>query len=145
MRTEGQHHMTTDDNKALLRRWHDEMNTHNAEICDQLLADDYSERNNMSPEPLEKAGAKALLQALFAAIPDMHREIVEQVAEGDRVVEWLRYSGTQQGEMFGIPATGRSATFDAVMISTVRDGKITRIDALLDSMSFMRQLGVIPG
>lgn len=136
--------MDIEANKRLLRRWHDEMNAHNAAIGDELLADDYIERNNMSPQPLDKAGAKALLESLFAAIPDMHREIVEQIAEGDRVVERLRYSGTQTGEMFGIPPTRRAASFDAIMISRVRDGQITQIDALLDSMSFMQQLGVIP-
>lgn len=136
--------MGTEENKRLLRRWHREMNAHNAEICDELLAEHYSERNNMAPGPLDKAGAKALLAALFVAIPDMHREIVEQVAEGDRVVERLRYTGTQHGEMFGIPATGRKASFDAVMISRVQDGQIVEIYALLDSMSFMQQLGVIP-
>jgi steroid delta-isomerase-like uncharacterized protein len=136
--------MGVEENKALLRRWHDEMNRHNASACDAFLADDYSEQNNMAPVPLDKGGAKALLEALFAAIPDMHRDVVEQIGEGDQVVERLRYSGTQKGEMFGIPATGRKAEFDAVMISRVRDGKIVEIRALLDALSFMRQLGVIP-
>jgi steroid delta-isomerase-like uncharacterized protein len=136
--------MTAEDNKALMRRWHDEMNKHNADICDELLADTYTEHNNMVPQPLDKAGAKGLLSALFVAIPDMHRDVVEQVAEGDTVVERLRYSGTQKGEMMGIAATGRSATFDAVMVSRIRNGQIAEIWALLDSMSFMQQLGVIP-
>ena len=137
--------MTTDDNKALMRRWHDEMNKHSADACDEMLADDYREENNMAPAPLDKAGAKALLEALFSAVPDMHRDIVEQVAEGDAVFERLRYTGTQKGEMFGIPATGRRAEFDAVMRSRVKDGKIVEIWALLDSMSFMRQLGCDSG
>jgi len=137
--------MSIEDNKALMRRWHDEMNRHNAGACDELLADDYVEHNNMSPQPLNKAAAKELLASLFVAIPDMHREIVEQVAEGDRVVERLRYTGTQRGEMMRIPATGRSASFETVMISRIKDGKIAEIYALLDSMSFMQQLGVIPG
>jgi steroid delta-isomerase-like uncharacterized protein len=137
--------MGTEENKALLRRWHDEMNAHNPGACDAMLSDDYVEHNNMAPQALDRDGARALLAALFEAVPDMRREIVEQVAEGDRVVERLRYSGTQKGAMFGIPATGRHATFDAVMISRVRDGRIAEIWALLDALSFMRQLGVIPG
>lgn len=136
--------MRLDENKELMRRWHGEMNKHNAGACEVFLADTYTETNNMTPGPLDKAGAKALLDALFVAIPDMHREIVEQTAEGDRVVERLRYSGTQQGEMFGIPATGKQATFDAVMTSRIEDGKIVEIWALLDSMSLMQQLGVVP-
>jgi steroid delta-isomerase-like uncharacterized protein len=135
--------MTTDDNKALLRRWHDEMNKHNAAVCDEMLGDDYQEHNNMMPGSLDKAGARQILEDLFAAIPDMKRDIVEQIAEGDRVVERLRYSGTHQGAMFGIPATGRSIAFDAVMISTVRNGRIIAIDALLDALSMMEQLGVV--
>jgi predicted ester cyclase len=116
--------MGIEENKVLMRRWHDEMNRHNAAVCDELLADGYSERNNMSPQPLDRVAAKALLESLFAAIPVMHREIIEQVAEGDTVVERLRYSGTQRGEMFGIPPTGRRAEFDAVMVSRIRDGRI---------------------
>src|SRR4051794_37101944 len=111
----------SESNKALMRRWHDEMNRHNVAACDELLADDYIEHNSMAPGPLDKPSAKALMTALFASIPDMRREIIEQVEEGERVVERLRYTGTQDGEFLGIPATGRSAAFDAVMISTVRD------------------------
>jgi steroid delta-isomerase-like uncharacterized protein len=133
----------SEENKALLRRWHAAMNAHDASICDELLADNYIEHNNMSPAPLDKPAARALLESLFAAIPDMHRDIVEQVAEGDVVVERLRYSGTQRGDMFGIPASGRHATFDAFMMSRVQDGEIVEIYALLDSLSFMQQLGAL--
>lgn len=136
--------MSNEANKALMRRWHDEMNTHNVAIADELLADDYVENNNMSPQPLDKAAAKQLLTMIFAAIPDAHREIVEQVAEGDCVVERLRYTGTQQGEFMGLPPSGKSAAFDAVMISRIRNGKIAEIWALLDTMAFMQQLGALP-
>jgi predicted ester cyclase len=43
-----------------------------------------------------------------------------------------------------IPATGRSASFDAIMISRVARGRIAEIFALMDSMTLMQQLGVIP-
>ncbi len=136
--------MSTEDNKALMRRRHDEMNRHNAGACDTLLTDDYVEHNNMSPEPLNKAAARGLMASLFAAIPDMHRDIVEQIAEGDRMMERLRYTGTQEGEFRGIPATGRAMSFDAVTVTCLRDGKIVEIWALLDAMTMMQQRGVIP-
>jgi predicted ester cyclase len=42
------------------------------------------------------------------AFPDLSNEIEDLIATDDRVVIRYRFSGTQEGEVMGIPATGRS-------------------------------------
>jgi predicted ester cyclase len=59
----------------------------------------------------------------------------------------LRTSGTNTGELFGLPATGRSATWTTVHTWHVRRGRVVFDRALPDFLGMYVQLGVvtIPG
>lgn len=67
--------------------------------------------------------------------------MLDQVAEGDLVVSRLRIHGTQHGPYFGMPPTGRSATWTAVGIDRFRGDKVVERTALFDVTDVMRQLG----
>ena len=65
-------------------------------------------------------------------------------AEGDRVVTRLTAHGTQTGEFFGIPPTGRRFTMSGIAIHRIRDGKIVEHWHEIDMLARPQQLGVVP-
>lgn len=78
------------------------------------------------------------------AFPDLRRNIVDMVAEGDKVAVSINVTGTYKGEFQGIPATGKQVSFTAMDILTIIDGKITEEWATADMMGLMQQIGAIP-
>jgi steroid delta-isomerase-like uncharacterized protein len=78
------------------------------------------------------------------AFPDLRRNIVDMVAEGDKVAVSINVTGTYKGEFQGIPATGKHVSFTAMDILTIIDGKIIEEWATADMMGLMQQIGAIP-
>ena len=88
--------------------------------------------------------------ALVTAAPDRRSEDALLIAEGDRVVEVARYTGTHTGTWRSpngveIPATGKQVDFPFVGIFQVRDGKISAIRIHYDQLEVLTQLGLVPG
>ena len=75
---------------------------------------------------------KEFLAPFTKAFPDLRRNIVDMVAEGDKV------------EFQGIPPTGKQVSFTAMDILTIIDGKIAEEWATADMMGLMQQIGAIP-
>ena len=100
--------MSIEDNKNLVRRFYREIDAGNLDAMDELVAEDYVDH---SPPPfpgIDAPGREGLKQAFrlfWHATPGIH-EIEDQIAEGDKVVTRLTASGTQRGDLPGIPATG---------------------------------------
>ena len=78
-----------------------------------------------------------------AAFPDWHAEMGIVVGEGDLVVEHFTASGTQQGAIFGVPASDRTVTLPGINIWRVRDGRIVERWGRLDELGLLRQLGLV--
>jgi len=89
-------------------------------------------------------GLRAMVEGAWTAFPDYHEEVHELIAEGDRVVLHLTISGTQKGQWGPLPATGKRAEFDEIVILQIRDGKVLRQRGVVDNLSALRQLGVVP-
>ena len=66
------------------------------------------------------------------------------VAELDKVAVGLRLSGSHQGELMGIPATGKPIAITGIEIFRLADGKIVEQWVAVDSMGMLQQLGVLP-
>jgi steroid delta-isomerase-like uncharacterized protein len=89
-------------------------------------------------------GIRAMVEGAWIAFPDYHEKVHEFIAEGDRVVLHLTISGTQKGQWGPLPATGKRAEFDEIVILQIRDGKVLRQRGVVDNLSALRQLGVVP-
>jgi predicted ester cyclase len=103
-----------------------------AEAVDELFA------------PRAARRVKRLFAEFRSAFPDWSEEIVELVAEGDTVAGRFRCSGTHLGEFLGERPTGRRMKVEEVFFLRAEDGKFVDFWALEDSMSRMRQLGLLP-
>lgn len=76
--------------------------------------------------------------------PDLNLRIIELIAEGDLVMARCEATGTQKGEMNGIPPTGKTGKVAHWTINRFNDeGKITESWNLNDTLSMLQQLGII--
>jgi predicted ester cyclase len=81
---------------------------------------------------------------LHTAFPDLKCTVELQVAEGEFLASKLTYSGTMTGPLWGMPATGKRATWTESHFVRIKDGKATDHWADVDQLGMMRQLGLAP-
>jgi hydroxyacylglutathione hydrolase len=90
-------------------------------------------------------GVRDYFRELFAAVPDYHHDVLETVADGDRVAVHWHATGTHSGAPYqGIEASGVRLDFRGLDLLTIRDGRIERNDAYADGLTVARQLGLLP-
>ncbi len=95
--------------------------------------------------PMDWNTTKQFSTALTRSFPDLRHEIVDIVAEGDKIAVRLNVTGTHKGELQGIPPTGKKVSFSAMDFITLQDGKVSEEWLNADTMGLMQQLGAIPG
>jgi hydroxyacylglutathione hydrolase len=91
-------------------------------------------------------GVHGFLGELIDAVPDLSMEVVSTTSEGDRCgVHWrLRGTFAGPGSFGGVAPTGKSLDIEGFDLVSVRDGLIEHNDAFTDSMTFARQVGMMP-
>jgi steroid delta-isomerase-like uncharacterized protein len=142
--------MSTDQvtrNKATFRRFHDAVNSGDAELIAQTI-DEVVEPDVRigTPLPIDATGAQALKQVwttLLRAYPDLHVAVEDLIAEADKLVCRNVVTGTHQGEYLGLPPTGRSVTYNEIFIFRFEDGRIAETWGVVDVLAQLRQLGAI--
>ena len=135
--------------KAAFTRFHDAVNTGNAELISTTI-DEVVEPDVLfhAPVPTGATGAQALKQVwgvLLRAFPDLHVAVEDVIAEGDKIVARNTVTGTHQGEFMGLPPTGTSVSYNEIFIFRFAGGRIAEIWGVVDALSPMKQLGMIPG
>jgi predicted ester cyclase len=137
---------TLEANKALVRRiWEEIFNRRNLALADELIAP--GSVNHEAPPGITGEGPEEVRQVvtmLTTAFPDHRIDILELVAEGDKVVTRSIFSGTHQGLFMGIPPTGKHFTMEQINITQVVNGKAVEHWGVRDDLGMMQQLGVIP-
>jgi steroid delta-isomerase-like uncharacterized protein len=111
---------------------------------DEYLSEDFDDHDPPMGGPANREGMRAAGAMFRAAFPDWHSDLGFLIEEGDLVVENFTASGTQQGEIFGMPASGRTVNLPGINIWRVRDGRIAERWGRLDELGLMRQLGLVP-
>jgi steroid delta-isomerase-like uncharacterized protein len=86
----------------------------------------------------------AYFENTFAALPDFHIEVLTLAAQGDDVFVQWRITGTHEGPLLGIEATGKPIALDGIDHFVVRDGKVISNFVVTDQLDYARQLGMIP-
>ena len=137
--------MSTEENKALVRRWYEEVfNQKNlaavGEFCDPQIIE-----HDLPPGlPAGSEGTKQLIGMFLAAFPDFHITAEDLIAEGDKVASRFTVRGTHKGEFMGIPPTGKQVTMTGIQIPRIANGKMVENWLNLDMLGLLQQLGVVP-
>ena len=124
--------MGAEGNKELVRRLVDEVvNGRDEAVLDEVADGEVA------------AAARGWIGPFRRAFPDFRMEIVELIAEGDKVAAHFKCSGTHEGEWRGTPPTGRR--FEGVheiYMFTIRDGRLVSATAVEYKLTRAKQLGI---
>lgn len=133
-------------NKAAMRRIYEEIwNQGNFEVLDEIFSPDYVGHLPTPPgAPSGREGVRWLIQAYRTAFPDIHVQVEDQIAEGDKVLTRITVQGTHQGQLMHIPPTNKEITVSAMVLTRFKDGQNVEGWAELDRFGLMQQLGVVP-
>jgi steroid delta-isomerase-like uncharacterized protein len=137
--------MSVEQNKAVVRRYYDEvLNQGHLSALDDIAADGYVENDPFPGQGNGLADFKARVSTLLTAFSPCTFTIEDVVAEGDRVVVRWRSSGTHSGEFLGMPPTNRDYTIAGIDIHRLADGRMVEHWHVVDQLSQLQQLGMIP-
>jgi predicted ester cyclase len=157
--------MTAEENKALVRRYVDDVMTNGyTAAIDELFAPDVLDKSPIPAEPLglDDEGAVIGLYAglvtdihtpgreglrfrtlrLRSAIPDAKMTIDDMQANGDSVTFRWTLRGTQSGSFGGKDASGKAVTLNGTDTVRVQNGKIVEHTSKIDSSDMADRLGV---
>jgi steroid delta-isomerase-like uncharacterized protein len=138
--------MSAESNKALSRRLLEEaFNAGNIDVVDELVTTDVVNHDAALPEAMiGPDAAKASIRGYRTAFPDLRITIEEQIADDQAVATRWSAKGTQEGELMGMPASGKQATVTGITIDRIVDGRIAESWTNWDTLGMLQQLGVVP-
>ena len=137
--------MPAEENKEVMRRFISEvMEKKNPAAVDEFIAADYIEHSPIPGFAEGVEGMKQMMGMFFGAFPDLHMQVEDVIAEGDKVVMRLKTEGTHQGEFMGIAATGKQVSFEEIHMMRIANGKMVEHWGIEDNMTMMQQMGIIP-
>ncbi len=138
--------MEHETHKAIVRRLYEEAFSHTGDLAviDEFIAGDFVD--HAAPPGLApgREGFKQLVGIWRRAVPDLWLTVDAIVAEGDLVAIAWTSGGTHQGELMGIPPTGRTGKVAGITFSRLADGRIVERWGNSDDLGLLQQLGVIP-
>jgi steroid delta-isomerase-like uncharacterized protein len=134
----------SDKNKAIARRIFEEIWEGQLEVADEIFDANYVMQGLGVDLPPGPEGFKLFVSTYRSAFPDVHFTIEDVIAEWDRVaIRWTAH-GTHEGELMGIPATGKEVVVTGVAINRVADDILVEGWTNWDGLGMLQQLGVIP-
>jgi steroid delta-isomerase-like uncharacterized protein len=139
--------MSADDNVATARRVLDEaFNQGRMEVFDEICSPDLVTHDPAAPEDLRGLPAhKERTQMYRTAMSDLEVTVDDVFGSGDKVAMRWTASGTNDGELAGMPATGQHVEITGTSIDRFDDdGRIVESWDQWDNAGFMTQLGVSP-
>lgn len=137
---------TLTQNERLVRRLIEEgFNQGHLDVLAEVLHPAYVEHQPvMEGIPPTAEAVRATILSLRTGFPDLHLDIREVDAVGDRVWLQVRATGTQNGPFMGNPPSGRSMSIDVLDIVKIQDGRIGEHWGVPDHLAMMEQLGWLP-
>lgn len=117
--------MTTEQNKAIVKRFNREcIEQTNSASFKELLAHDCV--NHTAPAGTPN-GADSMVNFLSNILkpgfPDLKVTILDQVAEGDKVVTRKEIRGTHTGSFMGVAPSNKAVVLKVIDIIRLKDGK----------------------
>ena len=142
--------MSEQDNRRITEESLEAINAHDPDRYLKYLDDSYIWENDAFPAPIRgPEGARQVLAAYFAAIPDVRFEIEQVITSGDHVVVCSRMTGTHKGEFrgpgaLGLPPTNQQFSIHSCSVTEMRKGRAVKTITYGDRLAMLQQLGVLP-
>jgi predicted ester cyclase len=137
--------MSTEQNKAAVRRYWEGYNAHNLDVWDEVCTLNYINHDPGLPVPdADLQTTKQIIGEGQAVFPDIKSSEEDLIAEGDKVVVRRTFRGTHKGEFAGVAASGKEVTFSGIFIARLTGGKIEEQWANVDFLGLLQQIGAVP-
>jgi steroid delta-isomerase-like uncharacterized protein len=137
--------VSAEENKAIIQHLIDEVYKQgNLEVVDELVAADIFNHPAVPEHQHGIDGFKHVIEWVREFSSDVHYDIDDIIAEGDKVAVRMTQSGTHTGTVRGIPPTGKSFSVDYVHWFRLADGKVAEMWAVRDDLTRLEQLGLMP-
>jgi steroid delta-isomerase-like uncharacterized protein len=138
--------MSKEQNAAALTKFAEAVNTGNYDLFTAVVAPDCVDHDPAAGQVAGPQGYRALFSEMRRAFPDMKVEVAALVADEYAIAFAYTFSGTQNGPLMGIPATGRKVEIRGMQISKFADGKMVERWGSSDQLGMLQQIGaaVIP-
>jgi steroid delta-isomerase-like uncharacterized protein len=139
--------MSVDENKTIVCRFLEEIwNNADLAVMDEILSDDYVGHDPSAPggELRGREALKDVMRQVHAGLPGVRIKIDDVLGEGNRTAVRFTVHGTHQGELFGIPASGREVTVESILIHRHANARIAEAWLLRDMLGLLQQIGAIP-
>jgi len=132
----------THDLKALTRKWFDEVWTQGREqTIDEMVAPEI-DCHGLSDSLMKHVDHfKTFYRMYRTAFPDITASVEECIQEGEMTACRVTFRALHKGDSLGFPATGKSVTFEAIIMIEWRHGKVARAHNQFDQLGILRQLG----
>jgi len=128
-------------NRNLIERfYHDLWNQFDKSIIPALLARDLYFRGSLGQEKHGHAAFGEYVDFVQRAFPDFQNHIEDIVSEGNRSFARLTYTGTHQGELFGIAPTGKRIEYAGAALFSFRGDRIASVWVLGDIYGLLQKL-----
>lgn len=139
----------SEENKALARRGLEEvLGQGKWDVLDELTAADVGLYYKAPVAPGGRVDGRdalrQLLQTYRAAFPDLSVAVEDQVAEGDKVVTRYSTTGTHQGPLPNLPATGKRVSVSGIGVQRFAGGQFVEGWVVDNQLGLLQQLGVVP-
>jgi steroid delta-isomerase-like uncharacterized protein len=136
--------MSAEENKVVVRRYYDDvLGAGQLPLLAEMAVLDYLEHDPLPGQVDGRDGLKQRVEMLRSAFQPQFT-LEDMIAEGDRVaVRWTN-RGVHVGEFMGIPPTGKAFAIAGIDIHRLENGKLAEHWHVVDSLSQLQQLGIIP-
>ncbi|MBL4861514.1 MAG: ester cyclase [Crocinitomicaceae bacterium] len=137
--------MSVEKNKEISLRFMKEVwQNKNFEVVDELMSPDTINHNLPPNMPQGIESTKQYIGMFTSAFPNTEMTYDDVICESDRVVIRWSASGKHEGELMGIPASGKQVKLTGIVINKIQDGKIVEVWGEFDQLAMMQQIGAIP-
>ena len=138
--------MTFPEITQALKRETEAWNAHDADGVAACYAQDAVLYDVGLAEPLRgRVAIRDAVAGYLTAFSDFHADMGEPIVSSNRAAQEWKVTGTNDGELFGVPPTGKSATtYGCGTAEFGEDGLIHRAGNYWNAAALMQQLGVVP-
>jgi steroid delta-isomerase-like uncharacterized protein len=121
-------------------------NKGNLDLVDELIAPQYTIHHDPGDpwegQSLDHAAFKERVLYSRNAFPDLHFAVQEYVPAEEMVAVSWYFSGTHEGNLAEIPATGKKINLSGITIYYFSNGRITGHWQVIDQLAFLSQIGM---
>jgi steroid delta-isomerase-like uncharacterized protein len=132
--------------KSVMNRYFEAWNARNLDAFDEIFAPNAIDHDAQNPfaDMRGPAEAKRVAEMYHGAFSDGRFEVEDQIAERDVVVTRWTAKGTNDGELMGMPPTGKSVEIAGTTMARIANSQIAETWTCWDTLGMMQQLGAVP-